>query len=176
MVLGGFTCRIDMDGWQTIASKCTPEVIVWVLHEGDSVTTVNWLLEEDADDNTLEGLDSRNIIQGKRRRVKVDYAALEKQIDEEQRQYEDVFSDASSSSEGRKAPRSPENGRVDSTEMSPKEWSEYQGKQAKKAVIASRGWPRSQWALPDFKHELQIAVGTAGLHPRAPDPSGQRRT
>eukprot|EP00435_Cladocopium_sp_Y103_P012564 s1742_g3.t1 len=25
--------------------------------------------------------------------------------------------------------------------------------------------PRSQWALPDFRRELQIAVGTAGLQP-----------
>eukprot|EP00435_Cladocopium_sp_Y103_P012109 s38_g3.t1 len=35
---------------------------------------------------------------------------------------------------------------------------------------------RSQWALPDSNGELQGTVGTAGLHPRAPDPSGQRRT
>ena len=35
---------------------------------------------------------------------------------------------------------------------------------------------RSQWALRDFICQLQIAVGTAGPHVRAPDPSGQRRT
>eukprot|EP00435_Cladocopium_sp_Y103_P003351 s4384_g1.t1 len=33
----------------------------------------------------------------------------------------------------------------------------------------------SQWALPDFKCELQIPVGTAGLQPRAPDSSGHCR-
>ena len=31
---------------------------------------------------------------------------------------------------------------------------------------------RSQWALRDFICQLQIAVGTAGPHVRAPDPSG----
>eukprot|EP00435_Cladocopium_sp_Y103_P002161 s2607_g1.t1 len=35
---------------------------------------------------------------------------------------------------------------------------------------------RSQWATPDLNRECQIPVGTAGLHPRAPDLSGQRRT
>eukprot|EP00435_Cladocopium_sp_Y103_P047933 s1604_g14.t1 len=37
---------------------------------------------------------------------------------------------------------------------------------------------RSQWALPDFICQLQIAVGTAtaGFQPRAPDPSGHCRT
>ena len=35
---------------------------------------------------------------------------------------------------------------------------------------------RSQWALPDLNRELQIAVGTAGPQPRAPDPSGHWRT
>eukprot|EP00435_Cladocopium_sp_Y103_P000299 s5235_g1.t1 len=34
----------------------------------------------------------------------------------------------------------------------------------------------SQWALPDFNRELQISVGTAGIQPRAPDPSGHCRT
>eukprot|EP00435_Cladocopium_sp_Y103_P030941 s1514_g7.t1 len=33
---------------------------------------------------------------------------------------------------------------------------------------------RSQWALPDFSRDCQIPVGTAGLQPRAPDPSGHR--
>eukprot|EP00435_Cladocopium_sp_Y103_P002284 s4094_g1.t1 len=33
----------------------------------------------------------------------------------------------------------------------------------------------SQWALPDFNRELQIAVGTAGLDLPAPDPSGHCR-
>eukprot|EP00435_Cladocopium_sp_Y103_P009996 s1316_g2.t1 len=40
-------------------------------------------------------------------------------------------------------------------------------------LLASSG---SQWALPDFICQLQIAVGTAGLHPRAPDRSGHCRT
>eukprot|EP00435_Cladocopium_sp_Y103_P030836 s2602_g7.t1 len=31
---------------------------------------------------------------------------------------------------------------------------------------------RSQWALPDFSRDCQIAVGTAGLQPRLPDHSG----
>eukprot|EP00435_Cladocopium_sp_Y103_P044178 s354_g12.t1 len=35
---------------------------------------------------------------------------------------------------------------------------------------------RSQWALPDFICQLQIAVGTAGLHLPAPDRSGHCRT
>eukprot|EP00435_Cladocopium_sp_Y103_P073186 s443_g42.t1 len=35
---------------------------------------------------------------------------------------------------------------------------------------------RSQWALPDFICQLQIPVVTAGLHPRAPHPSGHCRT
>eukprot|EP00435_Cladocopium_sp_Y103_P076113 s47_g77.t1 len=35
---------------------------------------------------------------------------------------------------------------------------------------------RLQWALPDFNRDCQIAVGTAGLHPRAPDCSGHCRT
>eukprot|EP00435_Cladocopium_sp_Y103_P047493 s529_g14.t1 len=34
----------------------------------------------------------------------------------------------------------------------------------------------SQWALPDFICQLQIPVGTAGLHLPAPDPSGHCRT
>eukprot|EP00435_Cladocopium_sp_Y103_P048020 s494_g14.t1 len=34
----------------------------------------------------------------------------------------------------------------------------------------------SQWALPGFIWQLQIAVGTAGPHPPAPDPSGHCRT
>eukprot|EP00435_Cladocopium_sp_Y103_P028788 s3812_g7.t1 len=37
-------------------------------------------------------------------------------------------------------------------------------------------WGRSQWALPDFIRDFQIAVGTAGLHPRLPDSSGHCRT
>eukprot|EP00435_Cladocopium_sp_Y103_P020640 s551_g5.t1 len=54
-------------------------------------------------------------------------------------------------------------------------------------AAGSRRGPRSQWALPDLNcnrpiavgnayRELQIAVGTAGLEPRAPDPSGHCRT
>ena len=35
---------------------------------------------------------------------------------------------------------------------------------------------RSQWALPDLNRDFQIAVGTAGPQPRAPDPSGHCRT
>eukprot|EP00435_Cladocopium_sp_Y103_P030868 s2643_g7.t1 len=35
---------------------------------------------------------------------------------------------------------------------------------------------RSQWALPDFICQQQIAVGTAGLHLPAPDRSGHCRT
>eukprot|EP00435_Cladocopium_sp_Y103_P013109 s1019_g3.t1 len=35
---------------------------------------------------------------------------------------------------------------------------------------------RLQWALPDFNREFQIPVGTAGLQPRVPDPSGHCRT
>ena len=35
---------------------------------------------------------------------------------------------------------------------------------------------RLQWALPDFICQLQIAVGTAGLHLPAPDRSGHCRT
>eukprot|EP00435_Cladocopium_sp_Y103_P032362 s602_g8.t1 len=38
------------------------------------------------------------------------------------------------------------------------------------------GQLRSQWALPDFICQLQIAVGTAGLQPRAADRSGHCRT
>eukprot|EP00435_Cladocopium_sp_Y103_P013003 s3147_g3.t1 len=34
----------------------------------------------------------------------------------------------------------------------------------------------SQQALPDLICQLQSSVGTAGLHPRAPDPSGRCRT
>eukprot|EP00435_Cladocopium_sp_Y103_P063738 s87_g25.t1 len=34
----------------------------------------------------------------------------------------------------------------------------------------------SQWALPGFICQLQILVGTAGLHLPAPDPSGHCRT
>ena len=30
---------------------------------------------------------------------------------------------------------------------------------------------RSQWALPDLNRDFQVAVGTAGPQPRAPDPS-----
>eukprot|EP00435_Cladocopium_sp_Y103_P067835 s530_g30.t1 len=40
----------------------------------------------------------------------------------------------------------------------------------------SRASSRSQWALPDFSCQPQIAMGTAGLQPRAPDPSGHCRT
>ena len=35
---------------------------------------------------------------------------------------------------------------------------------------------RSQWALPDLNRDFQLAVGTAGPQPRAPDPSGHCRT
>ncbi|CAJ1398934.1 unnamed protein product [Effrenium voratum] len=122
--------RIDMCGWQTVAARSSPEVIVWSL-ESDPATTCNWLLEEDVDQNTLEGLDSRNIIQGKRRRAKVDYAALERQIDQEQKKTQDVFSDRSSDSG---------EGEGESLEMSPKEWAEHHAKQSAKAAGEFRKW------------------------------------
>eukprot|EP00913_Durusdinium_trenchii_P029499 g27651.t1 len=116
------------------------------------------LLEEDADqENTLESLDSRNIIEGKRRRNKVDYVALEKQLDEEERQHqdrrpeprEDVFSDDSSSSAGTgKIQKIKKPHREDSTEMTPKEWSEHHAAQCKKE------WPKQgepDWAAHLFR-------------------------
>ena len=39
----------------------------------------------------------------------------------------------------------------------------------------SIGSSRLQWVAPDFNRELQIAMGSAGPHPGAPDCSGQRR-
>ena len=44
------------------------------------------------------------------------------------------------------------------------------------SVRTSTASSRSQWALPDLNRELQIAVGTAGPQPRAPDLSGHCRT
>eukprot|EP00435_Cladocopium_sp_Y103_P039371 s1409_g10.t1 len=43
-------------------------------------------------------------------------------------------------------------------------------------VAASNGTVRSQWALPDFICQLQIAVGAAGLQLPATDRSGHCRT
>ena len=44
------------------------------------------------------------------------------------------------------------------------------------ALRTSTATSRSQWALPDLNRDFQIAVGTAGPEPRAPDPSGHCRT
>ncbi|CAK9031777.1 Probable glucuronoxylan glucuronosyltransferase F8H (FRA8 homolog) (Protein FRAGILE FIBER 8 homolog) [Durusdinium trenchii] len=163
--------RIDMGGWQTIAAKSSPEVIVWML-DGDPSTTCNWLLEEDADqENTLEGLDSRNIIEGKRRRNKVDYVALEKQLDEEERQHQDVFSDDSSSSAGTgKIQKIKKPHREDSTEMTPKEWSEHHAAQCKKAAHLFRKWmlgtstPRHEEILRR-KSKLQVRFPVSLIGP-----------
>mmetsp|Transcript_7648 Transcript_7648/g.17585 ORF Transcript_7648/g.17585 Transcript_7648/m.17585 type:complete len:163 (-) Transcript_7648:25-513(-) len=65
--------RIEMAGWFTVQEQSCDDAIVWVNRSGSQY--VRWLLEEDADapgaSSALEALDSRNIIHGKRRRIKV---------------------------------------------------------------------------------------------------------
>eukprot|EP00439_Symbiodinium_sp_Y106_P054037 s560_g7.t1 len=79
-----------MRGWQTVQQRSCAEEIVWMNRE--RTQEVRWMLEEDAD--------QPNIIKGKRKRNKVDYRAVEREIEAEERRHKDVFSDGSNESHG----------------------------------------------------------------------------
>eukprot|EP00931_Biecheleriopsis_adriatica_P122093 TRINITY_DN9710_c0_g1_i1.p1 TRINITY_DN9710_c0_g1~~TRINITY_DN9710_c0_g1_i1.p1 ORF type:complete len:706 (+),score=213.91 TRINITY_DN9710_c0_g1_i1:303-2120(+) len=138
---------IDMAGWRANQERSTAEVIVWT-KAAEPSAVVSWFLEDDLDRpaGEDEGIDSRNIIEGKRRRQSVDYKALEKQIDEEERQRKDVFSDESSEggavgSHGKRGAQKEREEAAEAKEvMSAKEWSEHHQRQCAKATELFRQW------------------------------------
>ncbi|OLP89775.1 hypothetical protein AK812_SmicGene28724 [Symbiodinium microadriaticum] len=121
--------RIEMRGWQTVQQRSCAEEIVWINRE--RTQEVRWMLEEDADQPPLlDGLDKRNIIKGKRKRNKVDYRAVEREIEAEERRHKDVFSDGSNESQGEEAIET----------MTPKEWSALHASQCAKATKLFHQW------------------------------------
>ncbi|CAE8740522.1 unnamed protein product, partial [Polarella glacialis] len=124
--------QLDMAGWQASKEKSTPEAIVWIKDQ----FICSWFLEEDLERADEEGLDSKNIIDGKRGRARVNYRALDRQMqDEEDRQTRNVYSDASSDDD-----RRPSRGREAMETVSPKELAESNSKQAAKASDLLQKW------------------------------------
>lgn len=132
----------DVAGWKSIASKSTPEEIFWQLGQ----LVVSWQLEDDADRPAdEEGIDVRNIIEGKRRRTQVDYKALEKQLDLEEQAGKDIYSDDSDEdprTTGRAvAKRSSVRSSHEAIEtMSPQEWSALHQARCGKAMELFHKW------------------------------------
>ncbi|CAE7563995.1 unnamed protein product [Symbiodinium natans] len=73
---------------------------------------------------------ARNIIQGKRKRAKVDYRAVAREIEAEERRRQGVFSDGSDGSQGEEAIET----------MTPKEWSAMHASQCAKATKLFHQW------------------------------------
>lgn len=88
LIVAGDTVRLD--GWAASVSKSTANRIQW---EKEGEKAMSWRfegeLEKDDVNAEVDEVNSENIVTGKRRRAGVDYAALNKKLDEEEGKEQD---------------------------------------------------------------------------------------
>lgn len=144
---------VEIDGWKAVVDKSTANKVIWA-KEGES--TSHWLFEGDIEEagELDEEVSKDNIVTGKRRRAGVDYAALNKKLDEEEGKEEDDDEDAEITEKKRKKARLDDLARSSSS-------SSYNSFRSEKKVASTKPAVMKQLSAEELTR-IRTELGTEG--------------